>query len=67
MRMRVEPMLNRISHLVGSSVTAIDHRIGHVTDAYFDSQSWTIRYLVIDTGIPVGRDWERAGHDQNQR
>ncbi|MEO8858217.1 MAG: PRC-barrel domain-containing protein [Burkholderiaceae bacterium] len=50
-------MLNRISHLTGSSVTAIDHRIGHVKDAYFDSDSWTIRYLVIDTDTWLpGRD-----------
>lgn len=42
-------MLNRISHLVGSSASATDHPIGHVEDAYFDSASWTVRYLVIDT------------------
>jgi uncharacterized protein YrrD len=43
-------MLNSVSHLNGSSVTATDGEIGHVQEAYFDDQAWTIRYLVIDTG-----------------
>ena len=43
-------MLNSISHLDGSTVTATDGTIGHVREAYFDDVAWAIRYLVIDTG-----------------
>lgn len=43
-------MLNSFSHLTGSTVTATDGSIGHVKAAFFDDQSWTIRYLVVDTG-----------------
>ncbi|MEO8153680.1 MAG: PRC-barrel domain-containing protein [Rhizobacter sp.] len=43
-------MLNRFSRLAGSSVTATDGSIGHVKAAFFDDQSWTIRYLAVDTG-----------------
>ena len=43
-------MLNNLSHLTKSSVTATDGVIGHVNAAFFDDQSWTIRYLVVNTG-----------------
>ena len=43
-------MLNNINHLVGSTVTATDGEMGHVKEAYFDDQAWTIRYLVVNTG-----------------
>jgi len=42
-------MLRRVSHLTASSVTAADGAIGNVTAAFFDDQSWAIRYLVVDT------------------
>ncbi len=45
-------MLNTVSHLTESTVTASDGPIGHVKAAYFDDQAWAIRYLVVDTG-----DW----------
>ncbi len=43
-------MLNSISHLSGSTVTAIDGMIGHVKTAFFDDHTWTIRYLVVEAG-----------------
>lgn len=43
-------MLNNISHVTGSTVTATDGSIGQVKAAFFDDQSWAIRYLVVDTG-----------------
>ncbi len=36
--------------LTGYKLTATDGDIGHVQDFYFDDKSWTIRYLVADTG-----------------
>ena len=43
-------MLNRVSHLTESTVTATDGPIGHVKAAFFDDHTWTIRYLVVDAG-----------------
>ena len=43
-------MLNSVLHLNGSKIMASDGEIGHVTEAYFDDENWTIRYLVVDTG-----------------
>lgn len=43
-------MLNSVLHLNGSNIMATDGEIGHVTEAYFDDDTWTIRYLVVDTG-----------------
>ena len=43
-------MLNSVSHITGSTLTATDGGIGHVKEAYFDDHAWAIRYLVIDTG-----------------
>ena len=38
--------------LKGNTIVATDGDIGKVDDFYFDDKSWTIRYLVADTG-----DW----------
>ena len=43
-------MMNSVSHLNGSTITATDGEIGHVSQVYFDDQAWAIRYLVVDTG-----------------
>ena len=43
-------MLNTLSHITRASVTASDGVIGDVNAAFFDDQSWAIRYLVVDTG-----------------
>ncbi|MBC7480437.1 MAG: PRC-barrel domain containing protein, partial [Rhizobacter sp.] len=43
-------MLNSVSHLNGSTLSATDGAIGHVKEAYFDDVAWAVRYLVVDTG-----------------
>jgi len=45
-------MLRSIQDLHGSTVSALDGDIGSVIQAYFDDESWGVRYLVVDTG-----DW----------
>ena len=39
-----------IKDLKGYAIVATDGEIGKVDDFYFDDKSWTIRYLVADTG-----------------
>jgi PRC-barrel domain len=43
-------MLRAAGHLKGTSIGATDGDIGTVDDLYFDDLTWTIRYLVVDTG-----------------
>jgi uncharacterized protein YrrD len=43
-------MLQNIKALYGFKLAASDGDIGSVKDCYFDDHSWTIRYLVVDTG-----------------
>lgn len=44
------PMLRRFTYLKGATIGAADGDIGGVEDVYFDDRSWTVRYLVVDTG-----------------
>jgi len=43
-------MLHSIQQRYGEKLRATDGEIGHVKDFYFDDKTWTIRYLVADTG-----------------
>ncbi|WP_137389482.1 PRC-barrel domain-containing protein [Rhodoligotrophos defluvii] len=43
-------MLQRASQLNGYSLRATDGEIGSVDDLLIDDQSWTVRWLVVDTG-----------------
>ena len=43
-------MLRSASHLKGTTIAATDGDIGSIQDLYFDDLTWTIRYLVVDTG-----------------
>ncbi len=43
-------MLRNVDDLYGFSVVASDGPIGQVRDCYFDDQSWTIRFFVVETG-----------------
>lgn len=65
-------MWRSVVSLVGYRTEATDGPLGKVRDFYFDDHSWTIRYLVLDTGVWLpGRqvlvspetfespDWER--------
>ncbi|MEO6970225.1 MAG: PRC-barrel domain-containing protein [Chthoniobacterales bacterium] len=42
--------LRSVQELYGEKLGASDGEIGHVKDFYFDDKSWTLRYLVADTG-----------------
>ena len=43
-------MQQRISSLIGNVIRATDGDLGKVHDFYFDDATWTIRYLVVETG-----------------
>jgi sporulation protein YlmC with PRC-barrel domain len=43
-------MARTVSDLKGLTIAATDGDIGSVQDLYFDDISWTVRYLVVDTG-----------------
>ena len=42
--------MNNASQLIGKTIDALDAEIGSVHDLYFDDQTWSVRYLVVDTG-----------------
>lgn len=43
-------MKRNLKSLTGFTMGATDGEIGRVRDFYFDDHSWTIRYLVVETG-----------------
>jgi len=43
-------MKRNIGSLIGFTMGATDGEIGKVKDFYFDDHTWTIRYLIVDTG-----------------
>jgi hypothetical protein len=43
-------MLRSTKEMKNYVIGATDGEIGHVTDFFFDDQSWVIRYLVVETG-----------------
>lgn len=43
-------MLRKTKELLGYKLGARDGEIGHLKDFYFDDRTWTVRYLVADTG-----------------
>ena len=43
-------MLQGLNRLYGGAVRAVDGDIGGIEDFYFDDDTWTVRYLVVDTG-----------------
>jgi PRC-barrel domain protein len=43
-------MLRPVSELRGLTIQATDGDIGHVDQFYFEDETWTVRYLVVDTG-----------------
>ena len=44
------PMLRHAKELEHYELRARDGKIGHVDDFFFDDRTWTVRYLVVDTG-----------------
>jgi uncharacterized protein YrrD len=45
-----DPHLRSTHDVTGHSVSAIDGEIGRIDDFLIDAETWTIRYLVVDTG-----------------
>src|SRR5438876_3455863 len=43
-------MLKPASGFKGLTIAAVDGDLGSVKDLYFDDLTWTVRYLVVDTG-----------------
>lgn len=43
-------MLRKTNELIGYKLSATDGEIGKTEDLLFDDRSWTVRYLVADTG-----------------
>ena len=43
-------MLQILGDLDGRKIHAADGEIGSVEQFYFDDETWTVRYLVVDTG-----------------
>ncbi len=43
-------MQTTISDLIGYAIRATDGDLGKVDEFYFDDQTWTIRYVVVETG-----------------
>jgi hypothetical protein len=68
-------VLRSLEKLRRYSLHATDGDIGQVDEFYFDDQHWAIRYMVVDTGVWLGRrvlvapiaikrpDWERRSID----
>ncbi|MEO7056315.1 MAG: PRC-barrel domain-containing protein [Caldimonas sp.] len=47
-------MLRNVDDLYGVSLEATDGPIGEIRDCYFDDQSWTVRFFVVETGPWLG-------------
>ena len=47
-----DPYLRSTDNVTGHHIQAADGEIGHVADFILDDETWTIRYLIIDT-----RNW----------
>jgi uncharacterized protein YrrD len=45
-----ENMLRNVQRLIGNRIHATDGELGTVAEFYFDDETWTIRYMVVDTG-----------------
>ena len=43
-------MKRNIKSLTGFTMGATDGEIGKVKEFYFDDETWTIRYLIVETG-----------------
>ena len=43
-------MKHRLDSLIGFTIGGTDGEIGKVKDFYFDDKSWTIRYIIVETG-----------------
>ena len=61
-------MMTSVNRLNGAALAAIDGKIGHVTDVFFDDVAWAVRYLVVDTGsMLASREVLISPHSVRQR
>ncbi len=44
-------MLHNLKDLKGFAIHATDGNIGEIKEIYFDDTHWTVRYLVVETGV----------------
>jgi uncharacterized protein YrrD len=49
-RIRRPTVLRSIKEVFGYQILATDGDVGKVDDFFFDDKTWTVRYLVVDTG-----------------
>ena len=47
---KINIMKRKIKSLIGFTIHATDGEIGKVKEFYFDDRTWTIRYLIVETG-----------------
>jgi hypothetical protein len=47
-------MLHKANKMIGYHIAAADGEIGHVDELLFDEDSWSVRYLVVDTSNWAG-------------
>jgi len=40
----------RVRDIAALTLSAIDGQMGSISELYFDDQSWTVRYLIVNTG-----------------
>jgi sporulation protein YlmC with PRC-barrel domain len=43
-------MKHNLNSLIGYTIGASDGEIGEVKEFYFDNETWTIRYIIVETG-----------------
>jgi sporulation protein YlmC with PRC-barrel domain len=48
-------MLRRLEELLGYELVAVDGIVGTLNDVFLDDETWTVRYLAVDTGLWLGR------------
>jgi len=48
-------MLRRLEDMLGADLTATDGNIGTLHDVLMDDETWTVRYVAVDTGMWLGR------------
>jgi uncharacterized protein YrrD len=69
-----DPHLRCTNAVTGYDIQATDNEIGHVEDFVVDDQSWTIRYLIVDTRnwwpgkkVLISPDWiDRVSWEENK-
>jgi hypothetical protein len=48
-------MLRRLEDMLGADIVATDGSIGTLHDVVMDDETWTVRYVAVDTGLWLGR------------